>query len=89
MLALTLICLFAVAATATGLSLLDSWMRGSSAYRVLKRERALLDAGFVPQVHAHELRLRKPARRTLASVNRAGARRLPLPVTQAANQAAG
>jgi hypothetical protein len=87
-LTLTLTCLFAVAAIATGLSLLDSWLRGSSAYRVLKREQALLDAGFVPQVGAYEVRLRKearkPARRTLAAATRPNARRLPLPATQIA-----
>ena len=84
MIALLLTSLFAIAAIATGLSLLDSWLRGRGAYRLLKRERALLKAGFVPQVHAHEVRLRTPQRRTLAAATRPYARRLPLPVTQTA-----
>lgn len=80
MLTLTLALLFTTAAIATGLSLLDSWLRGRKVYCVLKREKALLDAGFVPQVHAHEVRLRKPAKRSLSSIKRARARRVPLPV---------
>jgi len=84
MIALTIACLFTVAAIATVLSLLDTWFRGRGAYRVLKREQALLRAGFVPQVHAHEVRLRAPARRTLSSATRPYARRLPLPVNQLA-----
>lgn len=84
MIALLLTSLFAIAAIATGLSLLDSWLRGRGAYRMLKRERALLKAGFVPQVHAHEVRLRPTQRRTLAAATRPYARRLPLPVTQTA-----
>lgn len=84
MLAMTLTCLFAVVAIATGLSLIDSWMRGRGAYVVLKREQALLKAGFVPQVHAHEVRLRQPARRTLAAATRPYAQRLPLPTTEVA-----
>ncbi len=83
-LSMTLTGLFAVVTIATGLSLLDSWLRGRSVYRVLKREQSLLKAGFMPQVHAHEVRLRKPARRTLASAARPYARRTPLPVFQTA-----
>jgi len=85
MLAMTLTCLFAIATIATGLSLLDSWLRGRGAYLVLRREEALLRAGFVPQVHAHELRLRKaPARHTLATATRSKSRRTPVPVFQSA-----
>ena len=84
MTALLLASLFSIVAIATGLSLVDSWLRGRGAYRVLKRERALMKAGFVPQVHAHELRLRAPQRRTLAAATRPYARRLPLPATQSA-----
>ncbi len=84
MLALTLTCLFAIVTIATGLSLIDSWLRGRDAYLVLKREKALLNAGFIPQVHAHEVRLRTPARRTVAAASRPYARRLPLPTTQLA-----
>ena len=89
MLAIVLVALFAVTAIATGLSLLDSWIRGRSALDVLRREHALLEAGFVPMVEAGEVRLREtvthrsatraPARRTLAAVSRGHARRVPLP----------
>ena len=86
MLAAILTALFAITAVATGLSLIDSWIRGRSAYGVLRREQALLDAGFVPQVEASEVRLRaqtsqtrNASRRTLASVSRTRTRRLPLP----------
>ena len=84
MTALLLASLFSIVAIATGLSLVDSWLRGRGAYRVLKRERALMKAGFVPQVHAHELRLRAPQRRALAAATRPYARRLPLPATRSA-----
>lgn len=83
MLSLILTCLFAITTIATGLSLIDSWLRGCGAYAVLKREQALLKAGFIPQVHAHQVRLRAPARRTIAAATRPHARRrLPLPTTQ-------
>ncbi len=93
MLALTLTCLFAIATIATGLSLLDSWLRGRGAYIMLKRQQALLEAGFTPQLHAREVRLRqqprKPARRTLAGVARPYTRQRPLygavPVTKLAS----
>ena len=78
MLALTLIGLFGVVAIATGLSLVDTFLRARGAFRTLQREHRLLKAGFVPQVHAHELRLRSPARRTLPSVGRPHVRRLPV-----------
>ena len=80
MIAVTLTVLFVVVSVATILSLTDSWIRGRSAFGVLRREQALLDAGFVPQVAASETRLRHsssrayrakaPVRRTLASVRR-------------------
>ena len=84
MLALILGCLFVLVAIATVLSLADSWLRGLGAYRVLRRERALLKAGFVPQVHAHDVRLRASERRTIAASARPYARRLPRPVSQPA-----
>ncbi|BDI60768.1 hypothetical protein [Qipengyuania nanhaisediminis] len=77
MLALTLTCLFAIVAIATGLSLLDSWLRGRSVFARVLREKRLLDQGFVPQVHAHEVRLRGPARRPLAAASRPFAYRIP------------
>ena len=88
MIAATITALTLIVAVATGLSLVDSWMRGRQVYAVLKREKALLDAGFLPQVHAHETRLRKPARRTLASATRPYARRTPLPTFHGATQKA-
>lgn len=84
MTAMLITALIAITAVATGLSLIDSWLRGRGAYRVLRRERALLKAGFVPQVHAHEVRLRKPAQRTLAAASRPYARRVPLAAIQTA-----
>ena len=88
LIALTLTCLFVITAIATALSLLDSWLRGSNAYTVLKREQALLDAGFMPQVKANELRLRRPARRTLAGAKRSRNRRMHLPATSPVSQLA-
>ena len=83
-LTLTLIALFSIAAVATGLSLLDSWVLGRDTYASLKREQELLEAGFLPQVQSYHVRLRKPARRTVASATRPYARRLPLPVVKTA-----
>ena len=78
MIAMTLAALFTIVTIATALSLIDSWIRGRSAFAGLQRERALLDAGFVPQVQARKVRLRRPARRTLAAATRPHARRVPL-----------
>lgn len=77
MLILTLITLIVIAAIATGLSLLDSWLRGRVAFRVLRHERALLKAGFVPQIPTQHVRLRKPVRRGLASATRPYSSRIP------------
>ena len=94
MLALTLTALLTLAATATGLSLLDSWIRGRGAYDVVRHQRALLDAGFVPQVDASEVRLRggmqeaafsraqtvrSTARQSVAPATRGRERAIPLP----------
>ncbi|EAQ29656.1 30S ribosomal protein S2 [Erythrobacter sp. NAP1] len=88
MLAMILTALFTVTAIATGLSLIDSWIRGSSAYGVLRREQALLDAGFVPAVEARDTRLRRPAssqpRRTVASAMRSHGRKRALASLQLA-----
>lgn len=83
--ALALTALFTIAATLTLLSLTDSWIRGRGAWRVLHREKALLEAGFVPQVTASEVRLRQPRRRTLAAASRPYSTRVPLPVVQSAS----
>ena len=89
MLALALAALFGVTAIATALSLADSWIRGRSALRVLRREQALLAAGFVPQIEPSETRLRQEVRRSrkardqrprsLVDLRRGSTRRVPLP----------
>lgn len=84
MLALTLAALFTVTAIATVLSLVDSWLRGLGAYEGLIRERALLKAGFVPQVEARDVRLRRRSRHTIASASRPYARHTPLPFSELA-----
>lgn len=63
--ALTLAALIAV------LSLTDTWMKARAAFWAVFEERELLDAGFVPQVEADELRMRRPLHKT--------ARRAPQP----------
>ncbi|MHA7818833.1 MAG: hypothetical protein ACX930_04195 [Erythrobacter sp.] len=78
MIAMTLIALFTVVAIATGLSLVDSWLRGRAEFRSFLREKRLLDAGFVPQVEASDVRMRLQPRRTLAAAARPYARRIPL-----------
>ena len=83
MIALTLAALFTVVAIATGLSLIDSWLRGRADLRVLLIRKRLLDAGFMPEVEASEVRLRAPARRTLAAATRPYARRTPIALMQA------
>lgn len=84
MIAMTLTALFSVIAVATALSLLDSWLRGRADFQSLMREKGLLDAGFVPQVEAHEVRLRPQPRRSLAAATRPYARRLPIATLQQA-----
>jgi len=81
MIAFSLTALFVTVSLATFLGLTDSWLRGRHAFVALKRERALVNAGFVPMVEAEELRIRKPVRYAPAS-SRPFARRLParLPV---------
>lgn len=84
MIAMTLTALFTVVAIATGLSLFDSWLRGRADFQALLREKGLLDAGFVPQVEASDVRLRLQPRRTLAAATRPYARRVPVTVLQQA-----
>ena len=67
MIAFTLAALFAVVATASALALADSWLRGQYAFRNITRERALLNAGFVPMVEASEVRLRSNTRYAIAA----------------------
>lgn len=54
-----LITLFALVTIATGLALIDCWLRGKHAFLQIARERALLNSGFVPVVGARQTRLRK------------------------------
>jgi hypothetical protein len=70
LIAMSLTCLFAIAAIAVAASLLDTWLRGRVAYTILQRERRLLRAGFVPQIDPRETRLRQPLHE--------GARRAPM-----------
>ncbi len=83
MIAATLTALFVVVAFATLLALVDLWIRGRFAFDIVKQERALAKAGFVPTVDAEELRLR-PAPRTAPAATRPFARRVPSRVRAAA-----
>lgn len=87
MIAITLASLFLVVSLATALALADSWLRGRYAFAALKRERALVDAGFVPMAQAQELRLREPTFHSRAA-SRPYARRLPVRAPFAALDAA-
>lgn len=58
MIAATVTCLFVIAGLVSVLSLLDTWVKARDAFWRVFRQRQLLDAGFVPQVEASELRLR-------------------------------
>lgn len=62
--AMTITCLFVIAALASALTLLDTWIQARAAFWGVFRERQLLDAGFVPQVDAQEVRLRQPLHRS-------------------------
>ena len=77
MIALTLATLFAIVTLAAVITLADSWLRGRFAYRTLRRERALVEAGFVPVVEAAEVRLRSNTRYAPAAT-RPFAQQLPL-----------
>jgi hypothetical protein len=59
MIALAIAALVITATIATALTLVDSWLRARHALAGLRRERALLAAGFVPQIEQRELRLRQ------------------------------
>lgn len=73
MIAMTITCLFVIAALAASLTLLDTWLQARSAFWSVYREQQLLEAGFIPQVEASETRLRQPIHRTAP---RAPARRI-------------
>lgn len=61
MIALAITALVAITALATALTLVDSWLRARHSLKTIRRERALLTAGFVPEVDHHETRLRRTA----------------------------
>jgi hypothetical protein len=65
MLALALTLLLTVTGIVAVLTIIDSAIKGRNAYERLLREAALMEAGFVMQVEAQELRVRRaPARFT-------------------------
>lgn len=74
MIATAIAALVTIAAIATFLTLVDSWLRARHALASIRRERALLTAGFVPEVEHREMRLRRSRARaprpSLASVDR-------------------
>ncbi|MFN3862663.1 MAG: hypothetical protein ACK4RT_00125 [Erythrobacter sp.] len=63
MLALPINLLLVLAAVAAVLSLADSTIKARRAYGALRREKALMNAGFVMQLAPREMRLRAAARR--------------------------
>ena len=76
MIATSITVLISVLAIATALTLIDCWLRARTAYASLRRQSALMKAGFVPQVEAHIVRLRPAAYRS-AAATRPYATRLP------------
>jgi hypothetical protein len=59
MIAFAITALVIITVVATGLTLVDSWLRARHALASLRRERALLAAGFVPEIDHREIRLRR------------------------------
>jgi len=70
MLATAITALALITAIAATLTLLDSWLRARHALATLRRERALLAAGFVPEVDHCEIRLRPVRHRSVSGPNR-------------------
>ena len=64
MLAISITLALSLAALVALLSLTDTWMKARQAFWAVFEERELLDAGFVPQVEASELRVRRPLHKT-------------------------
>ncbi|MEL7189653.1 MAG: hypothetical protein AAGK17_08905 [Pseudomonadota bacterium] len=58
MIVFTATALLCVIALATGLTLIDNWIRGREAFVQLVQERGAARAGFVPVIEAAELRQR-------------------------------
>ena len=78
MLAISITLALSLAALVAVLSLTDTWMKARAAFWAVFEERELLDAGFVPQIEASELRVRRPLHKT--------ARRAPQPRRQRQRQ---
>lgn len=77
MITLALTALLGAVIIATGLSLVDNFIRGRYVFEALREERALLDAGFVPMATASETRVRQPVRfDALATPSRIPSQRL-------------
>jgi hypothetical protein len=79
MLALAITLLFALAAAAAFLCLVDSGLKARDAYAQLLREAALMRAGYAVQVEARELRVRRGVRAVTAERRAPGLRPLPAP----------
>ncbi|MEL7199312.1 MAG: hypothetical protein AAGL10_13460 [Pseudomonadota bacterium] len=64
MIVMTVTALLSIIAVATGIALVDNWIRGGQAFAEITEERALAQAGFVPVIEATQLRQRpvSPAR---------------------------
>lgn len=78
MLAISITVALSLAAFVAVLSLTDTWMKARAAFWAVFEERELLDAGFVPQIEASELRVRRPLHKT--------ARRAPQPSRQSSRR---
>ena len=55
----SIVLLLATVGIASGLALLDCWLRGRFVFEGLQEERALLEAGFIPMQEGAEPRLRE------------------------------
>ena len=77
MLTLAISALITLIGLATVETLADCWISGKSVFEGLRKERALLDAGFVPMQGSGEHRVRKPVGfQALATPARLPAQRL-------------
>lgn len=84
MLALAVALLFAFTAAAAIICLADSGLKAREAYAQLQREAAVLRAGYVVQVAAQDLRVRRGPRRVTSERRSPGLRPLPVPAAVAA-----
>jgi type II secretory pathway component PulJ len=84
MLALALALLFTATGFAAVLVILDSVMKGRTAWARLAREAALMRAGYALQVDARQLRMRPATRRAMPDRRPALLRSQPAPLCAAA-----